>query len=154
MTALYEVRYGFKKSCPSCNPVKKPRYGSCCAFVSFGSFVGYCVSNSMYFAVKNRRAIKRLTLCAASFWFRATTLRRNDGVVRSVVASWREIIYAMLLWAFVFQNLWLKPQRCYFCHRSYRAYRDPSLDRTMAYRYSSTKTPFLKMFFLKMPSSW
>ena len=46
---------------------------------------------------------------AVSFWFRATTLRRNDGVVRGVVASLREVIYATLLYllvlmlAFVFQ---------------------------------------------------
>ena len=47
----------------------------------------------------------------ASFWFRATTLRRNDdGIVRSVVASWREIVCATLLYlwvllsAFVFQK--------------------------------------------------
>ena len=47
MTALYEVRYGFKKSCPSCNPVKKTRYGSRYAFVSFGAFVGFCVSKKI-----------------------------------------------------------------------------------------------------------
>ena len=44
-----------------------------------------------------------------SFWSRATTRRRTDGIVRGVVASWREIIYATLLYllillcAFVFQ---------------------------------------------------
>ena len=47
----------------------------------------------------------------ASFWPRATTLRRNDdGIVRCVVASWREIVCATLLYllvlllAFVFQK--------------------------------------------------
>ena len=47
----------------------------------------------------------------ASFWPRATTLRcHDDGIVRCVVASWREIACATLLYllvlllAFVFQK--------------------------------------------------
>ena len=58
-----------------------------------------------------REAASRPSSCspcdAVGFWSHATTLRRNDGIVRGVVASLREVIYAALLyllWAFVVQK--------------------------------------------------